>query len=169
MTNTPCPERRWWLTRAAAMACAPLVGACGRQEMAPDVGFVRMDGQSAQLADWRGRVVLVNFWATSCASCVAEMPDLVATHRQFHARGYETLAVAMSYDPPAYVVNFVERRQLPFTVTLDNTGHLAKAFGDVKVTPTSVLVDKAGRVVKRYVGPPDFPAMNRLIEQLLTA
>ena len=115
----------------------------------------------------RGKVVLVNFWATSCTTCVHEMPQIIATHEQFKARGYETLAVAMSYDPPAYVANFAESRKLPFGVAIDNTGSVAKSFGDVRLTPTSYLINKRGEIVKRYVGEPDFAALHVLVEKLL--
>jgi peroxiredoxin len=95
------------------------------------------------------------------------MPELVATHQKYHARGFDTLAVAMSYDPPSYVVNFVETRKLPFQVALDNTGAIAKAWGDVQLTPTTYLVNKRGEIVKTYVGAPNFGELHRLIEQLL--
>ncbi|MBL8332729.1 MAG: TlpA family protein disulfide reductase, partial [Rubrivivax sp.] len=80
---------------------------------------------------------------------------------------YDTLAVAMSYDPPAYVSRFAESRKLPFGVVIDNTGAIAKAYGDVSITPTTFLLDKKGAVVKRYVGQPDFAALHGLIEKLL--
>ncbi len=95
------------------------------------------------------------------------MPELIATYDKFKARGYETLAVAMSYDPPAYVVNFAESRKLPFKVAIDNTGANAKAWGEVKLTPTTYLLNKRGEIVKRYVGTPDFAELHRLIEKLL--
>jgi peroxiredoxin len=98
---------------------------------------------------------------------VHEMPKIIATHEQFKARGYETLAVAMSYDPPAYVANFAESRKLPFGVAIDNTGSVAKSFGDVRLTPTSYLINKRGEIVKRYVGEPDFAALHVLVEKLL--
>lgn len=79
------------------------------------------------------------------------------------------MAVAMSYDPPSYVVNFAQTRKLPFKVAIDNTGAVAKAWGDIKLTPTTYLVDKQGMIVKRYVGAPDFKEMNKLIEKLLAA
>ena len=112
-------------------------------------------------------MLLVNFWATSCTTCVAEMPEIVATHQKFQGQGFETLAVAMSYDPPSYVVNFSETRKLPFKVAIDNTGAVAKAWGDVKLTPTTYVVNKRGVIVKRYVGEPDFAELHRLIESLL--
>ncbi len=134
---------------------------------APETTFVLLDGSQQTTSELRGRVVLVNFWATTCTSCVAEMPKLIATHDKYHARGYETIAVAMSYDPPSYVVNFSQSRKLPFKVAFDNTGAVATAWGDVRLTPTTYLVNKRGEIVKRYVGEPDFADLHRLIEELL--
>ena len=93
---------------------------------------------------------------------------LVSTYEKFRGRGYETIAVAMSYDPPSYVVNFAQTRKLPFPVAIDNTGTVAKAWGDVNVTPTTFLVNKRGEVVKRFVGKPDFAELHLLIDQLLS-
>ena len=151
-----------------ALALAALAPACSTKQAAPDTRFVLLDGSQTSTQALRGKVFLINFWATSCISCVAEMPKLVEIHQQFHARGYETVAVAMSYDPPAYVVNFSQSRQLPFKVAIDNTGAVAKAWGDIKITPTTFLVNKRGEIVKQYVGEPDFVAMHKLIDKLLT-
>jgi peroxiredoxin len=136
-------------------------------EAAPPSTFVLLDGSKKTTDDLKGRVTLVNFWATSCVTCVAEMPRIVATHDKYKARGYDTLAVAMSYDPPSYAVNFTETRKLPFKVAIDNTGAVAKAWGDVQLTPTTYIVNKRGEIVKRYVGEPDFAELHQLIEKLL--
>ena len=77
------------------------------------------------------------------------------------------LAVAMSYDPPSYVVNYTQTRKLPFEVAIDNTGSVAKQWGDVQLTPTTFLVNKRGEIVKRYVGEPNFVELHQLIEKLL--
>jgi peroxiredoxin len=134
---------------------------------APMSAFVLLDGSTRISADFKGRVTLVNFWATSCTSCVAEMPQLVDTYNKYHGRGYDTIAVAMRYDPPSSVVNFTQTRQLPFQVAIDNTGLVAHQWGDVQLTPTSYLVDKQGQIVKRYVGAPDFTELHKLLETLL--
>ena len=134
---------------------------------APNAAYTLLDGRQSTVEQMRGKVVLVNFWATSCTTCVHEMPQIVATHEKFKARGYQTLAVAMSYDVPAYVANFVQTRKLPFDVAIDRTGAIAKSFGDVQLTPTSVLINKRGEIVKRYVGEPDFAALHELVEKLL--
>ncbi len=152
---------------ASLVGVAASLAGCSTRPAAPETTFVLLDGSKTSTSAFKGRVLLINFWATSCVSCVAEMPKLVATHQQFQARGYDTLAVAMSYDPPAYVVNFKESRQLPFKVAIDNTGAVAKAWGEVKLTPTTFLVNKRGQIVKQYVGEPDFAAMRELIDKLL--
>lgn len=134
---------------------------------APQAQYVLLDGSKIDTQALKGRVTLVNFWATSCVTCVAEMPRIVETYEKFRERGYETLAVAMQYDPPSYVVNFAETRKLPFRVAIDNTGSVARAWGDIQLTPTTFVVNKRGEIVKRYVGEPDFAELHRLIEELL--
>lgn len=134
---------------------------------APETTFVLLDGSKDSTSQLRGKVTLVNFWATSCTSCVAEMPELIATYQKYQVKGFDTVAVAMQYDPPSYVVNFAETRKLPFKVAIDNTGAVAKSWGDVQLTPTTFLLNKRGEIVKRYVGPPHFPDLHRLIETLL--
>ena len=151
---------------ATLLAGALVLSGCG-QERAPESSFVLLDGSKISTEQLKGKVMLVNFWATSCTTCVAEMPELVATYNKYRDKGYETLAVAMSYDPPAYVVNFTETRKLPFKVAIDNTGANARDWGDVKLTPTTYLVNKRGEIIKRYVGTPDFAELHRLIEKLL--
>ena len=83
------------------------------------------------------------------------------------AQGLETLAVAMQYDVPAYVMQFAQSRQLPFRVAMDHTGEIAQGFGPVQLTPTTLVIDKKGKIVKRYIGEPDFAAMHELIGKLL--
>ena len=136
---------------------------------APESTFVLLDGSKTTSASFKGKVTLVNFWATSCTTCVAEMPKIIATYDKYKTKGFDTVAVAMSYDPPAYVVNYAETRKLPFKVAIDNTGAVAKAWNEVKLTPTTYIVDKQGQIVKRYVGEPNFAELHALIEKLLAA
>jgi peroxiredoxin len=77
--------------------------------------------------------------------------------------------VALQRDPPNYVVNFTETRKLPFIVALDSGGDIAKAFGDVQLTPTTYVIGKDGKVLRRYVGEPDFIALHALLQQALAA
>mgnify|MGYP006269929855 CR=1 FL=1 len=158
-----------WIAVAAVVVAAAAGGAwwSSAPQAAPESTFVLLDGSRETTQQLKGRVTLVNFWATSCVTCVAEMPKLMATYEKYRERGYDTIAVAMSYDPPSYVVNFSQTRKLPFKVAIDNTGAVARAWGDVKLTPTTYLVGKNGQIVKRYIGEPDFGELHRLIEKLL--
>ena len=167
------PRRTALLAALGALSTLGIVGgwavlfAPRAVQTAPAVDYTLLDGSRHNTRQLRGKVVLVNFWATSCTVCVHEMPQLAATHEKYRAQGLETLAVAMSYDPPAYVVQFAEQRRLPFGIAIDNTGAIARSFADVKGTPTTFVIDRRGDIVERYVGAPDFAALHRLIEKLL--
>lgn len=139
-----------------------------RKADAPEVQFTMLSGERLATSALRGQVVLVNFWATSCVSCVAEMPKLAETQHKYGARGYTTLAVAMSYDHPNRVADFTAKQKLPFRIALDTTGDAARRFGNVSVTPTTFLIDRRGRVLKQYLGEPDWPAFHALIEKALS-
>ncbi|GAB2488597.1 MAG: TlpA disulfide reductase family protein [Comamonas sp.] len=152
---------------AAALGVGAYVYLGTGQSPAPQSTFVLLDGSSKTTADMQGKVTLVNFWATSCTTCVAEMPEIIATYNKYQSKGFDTMAVAMSYDPPSYVVNYAETRKLPFKVAIDNTGSVAKAWGDVQLTPTTYIVNKRGQIVKSYIGAPNFDELHRLIEKLL--
>lgn len=161
----------------AALLCAGVVGGGlllappAAPAAAPAVAYTLLDGQTGKLNQLKGQVVLVNFWATSCSICVAEMPALASTFETYRSRGLQTLAVAMQDDPPALVATFAEQKRLPFGVVIDNTGAIVRSFagsfGGVPGTPTTFLINKRGEIVKRYVGKPDFAALHTLLEQLL--
>jgi peroxiredoxin len=157
------------IVAVAAMAIAAGAGVAllTRQTPAPEVRFVTLTGQNFATSDLRGKVVLVNFWATSCVACVEEMPKMVEAWQKFSPRGYEMVAVAMSYDHPNLVAEFTQKRALPFKVALDADGAVARGFGDVSVTPTTFLLDRRGRIVKHYVGEPDWNEFHALVERVL--
>lgn len=136
-------------------------------EPAPDMRVKTLRGDVVELSSLRGKAVLVNFWATSCATCIEEMPDLVRLHQEWHPRGLEIVAVAMQYDPPNYVLNYAETRRLPFKVALDIDGSAAAAFGGILGTPTTYAIDPQGRIFKRYLGIPDWNELRQWLGQSL--
>ncbi len=161
-----------WVIIVAVLAGVLGAGAWlrgGGSDQAPQLAFSSLAGEASSMEQLRGKVVLVNFWATSCSGCIKEMPQLVDTHQKYASQGYQTVAVAMSYDPPEFVREYASAHKLPFFVTLDNQGSMAKAFGEIRLTPTSILIDKNGKVVKRYLGEPDFNELHAQIEKLLKA
>jgi peroxiredoxin len=169
---TATPSSKAWIKPALAAVLIAGAGAVAyfslnQRASAPEITFVSIKGEKISPESLRGKVVMVNFWATSCTTCVGEMPKMVDTYNKYKAQGLEFVAVAMSYDPPNYVVNYAETRQLPFKVALDVTGDAAKAYGNVAMTPTTFVIGKDGKILKRYLGEPDFPALHKLLEKSL--
>ncbi|MCC6531404.1 MAG: TlpA family protein disulfide reductase [Burkholderiales bacterium] len=149
------------------MAIAGLVGTrASAPAPAPAVDFTSLEGERLTLAELRGKVVLLNFWATDCALCLEEMPAMAGTYRRFQPRGMEAVFIAMPHDRPDRVLHYARSNALPFKVALDLRGELSHVFG-IRGTPTAFIIDKRGRIVERIVGAPDFARLHELIERAL--
>lgn len=145
---------RWkglWIAGSAAMLFAAFYAI--KPIAPPSLRFTTLSGKSFSLVDFRGHPLLLAFWATTCPTCVEEMPLLLRAWELYHRQGFELLAVAMPYDRPDAVLAFSEKRGLPFPVVLDIEGKAVRAFGDVSVTPTYFFIDGKGRMVKQVIGP----------------
>ncbi len=136
-------------------------------KQAPALNVTTLEGERIALQQLRGKPVLVTFWATTCPGCIKEMPHLVELYNELAPRGLEIIAMAMAYDPEKQVREMVRQKQLPYKVALDRDGAAAKAFGDVKLTPTSFLIDPSGRIVQQKLGEMDMDALhNRILGML---
>lgn len=129
--------------------------------------FVLLDGTKLSLQSLRGRPVLVSFWATTCAPCVEELPDLIRLYREWHGLGFELIAVAMPYDPPTLVQKFAQRYALPYPVALDIDGKVTSAFGGVPYVPAAYLIAPNGNVELSYTGRLDIAKTQRIIAKYL--
>lgn len=162
---------KWWVAGLALISLMVAIVILGLRvsepRLVPRVGVTTLKGEQFHLDDMKGEVVLVNFWATTCAVCIREMPRLIALFEKYRSQGYRTLAVAMPYDPPNRVVDYTTRRGLPFDVVMDIDGSVLRAFGDVPGTPTSFLVNKRGQIVRKYLGEPDFDDLERRIREAI--
>lgn len=136
---------------------------------APNVSFTDLEGVEHQLSEYQGKVVLLKFWSTDCTTCVAQMPDNIAYQNEYGPQGFEVVAVALKHDPIDYVRNFAQNRALPFTVTSDSDGKIAEAFDGVRMTPTVFLIDRKGRIIKRYLGLYDKDAFKQTVEKALNS
>lgn len=134
---------------------------------APDLTFNMLDGERVELAAYRGEPVLIQFWATDCPTCISEMPELVELYETLGPDGLRLVGVAMDYDPEERVRNLVDRKALPYPVALDDGAVIANSFENVRVTPTTVLIDGEGRVVWQRIGLLDFDRLHEEIEDLL--
>ena len=136
---------------------------------APDFTLEDMDGKSYALHDFRGKVVLVNFWATWCPPCRKEMPALEALYKKLGDESFTVLAVNQWEDPDHVFAYTGELNVFPtFPILFDPESNISEAYG-VKGLPTSFLIDKQGRLAYRAVGGRafDHPQVEQLVRTLL--
>jgi peroxiredoxin len=135
---------------------------------APHFTLSDLEGRPVRLADLRGKVVLLNFWATWCPPCRAEMPSMEGAYRAYRDRGFTILAVAGDRQGAPVVAPFMREYGLTFPTVLDVTGAVAARYR-VRTIPTTLLLDREGRIVAREVGARDWngSGARAVIETLL--
>ena len=135
----------------------------------PEIRVTSITGEAFQLYQVKNNFTIINFWATDCPGCIKEMPGLAATYNQFRGQGLEIIAVSMSYDPPNHVLNFTQKNKIPFPVVLDIDGQIAQSFENIRLTPTSILIDKNGKIIDKVIGELDFNKLNALLKKHLNS
>ncbi len=128
---------------------------------------ITVNGSQGQVIDLSQpkKPILVNFWATSCPGCIAEMPHLAQMKNNLGDR-FELVAVSMDYDPAEQVQKFIQSNPYPFIFVRDEDGQIAKAFGDVLLTPTSFLIAPNGNIVYKQIGEVQFDLVTERIKQM---
>ena len=132
-----------------------------------NLNLITISGEKITSQQLLGKITLINFWATDCPGCINEMPGLIETYNQYKDQGFEVIAVAMYYDPPSRVISFTKNNNLPFPVVLDTNKEIISKFNNVKLTPTSIILDKNGYVINTIIGEIDFNEFNKKLINLL--
>ena len=138
-----------------------------QKKLVPQNDMLTISGETISTKDLKGSVYLVNFWATDCPGCIEEMPGLIDTFNKYKNKNFTVIAVSMFYDPPSRVLSYTEKNKLPFPVTLDLDKNIMNSFDDIKLTPTSVLINKKGQVVNTIIGVLDFKDLHEKIDLML--
>ena len=157
-----------WLTLSVGLA-APVSSQLPLQPgaAAPDFTLKQLAGGDASLSDFRGRPVLVNFWATWCKPCRAEMPEIISAYQAHRDAGLEVLAVNLTdQESMKDVRKFTAEVGLPFTVLLDQKGAVRERYGLIAV-PTSIFIDSAGAIRTINSGPINSSALDRGLREIL--
>ncbi len=138
-----------------------------KKPQAPDVTFNTIDGKQISMASLKDKVVIVNFWATDCPGCIAEMPELIKTYNTYKTKGLEVIAVAMPHDELSQIKNYSQSQHLPFPVTYDESAEMTERFGQVRLTPTAFIYNKQGALLQRTMGELDFVGLQQLLNKEL--
>jgi len=142
-----------------------LRGPLGAQEVAPNFALRSLEGKYLSLISLRGRVVVLNFWASWCPACKRELPLLAALQRELGPRGLSILGITTE-SRRALRRFFRARGRLPYPVLLDRDSRVHRLYG-VFAIPTTVVLDKDGLIRKRFLGEFDPPELRRSIRRLL--
>ena len=139
-------------------------------DWAPEFRLQALDGRTVSLADFRGKVVMVHFWATWCPPCVEEMPMLEQLYRSLRAADFEILAVSVDEGGARAVAEFMQRNGLNLQVLLDTRRSVAGLYGTFKF-PETYVVDRQGVVTYKAIGPRDWtdPATMNAIRALIAS
>jgi peroxiredoxin len=132
---------------------------------APDFTLTTLDGETVTLSALRGRPVLINFWATWCPPCRAELPAIQSAYDRYADQGLVVLAVDMA-EPPQTVAAFAEEFGLRFPIPLDRDGQVAAQYR-VRAIPTSFFVDREGVIRSVFIGPMNGPLIDNRLAQIL--
>ncbi len=170
MTPTRTPPSR--LRRALLLVVAAAALAGTQPLLAADVGQapklkgVQLSGEVVNLADLRGKVVMVNFWATWCGVCAAEMPGWQKFYEAYKAKGFELVAVSID-DEEAPIRRRVTEKKFTFPVVWRFDDHTDDDFGDVVATPTLYLLDRTGKVALATRGRISEATLRQAVDRLL--
>ena len=144
----------------------PGLQGCNSDPGYPDVSLARFqlfNGKQVSMSELAGSPVIVTFWATTCAACIREIPDVIKLHNNYSSQGLKIIGVAMPYDRPDHVIEFVSSRKLPYFISLDIKAEIVRTFGNIRITPNNFLINPDGRIYDHQVGILD---MNKTVKWL---
>lgn len=133
----------------------------------PNIAVTTVSGKKIVLNQLQGKPTLISFWSTDCTGCIKEIPDLKALHQEFASQGLTVLAIAMSYDKIEHIHAMIKAKNLPYSIAYDASAEAAKAFGNVRLTPTNFLIRPDGSIAMQKVGAFDMLDTRKKIKLML--
>lgn len=139
----------------------------GQAADAPAFALKDLGGRVTRLSDYRGKVVLINFWATWCPPCLAEMPELIKWQKEFEGGGLQIIGVTYPPEDPGRVRSLVKRLKVNYPILL-GTEKVAALYDVAEALPVTVIIDREGKVRDRIIGIIDPEEFEQKIKPLLT-
>lgn len=134
--------------------------------MAPVWQLNTLDGKRVKLSDFKGKVVILNFWATWCAPCRAEIPGFVALEKNYGYKGLAVIGVSVDEQGPDVVKEFMKQFQMTYPVVIGDQ-KIVEAYGGIAGIPTTFVIDREGRIVGKHIGYQDREIFEKEIQSLL--
>ncbi|MGI8891469.1 MAG: TlpA disulfide reductase family protein [Chthoniobacterales bacterium] len=154
------------LAMAGYFLPAPAALAAEKVSVAPAWKLQNLEGKTVQLSDFKGKVVVLNFWATWCPPCRAEIPDLVALQKRYAARGLVVVGISLDEGGPAKVASFVKKMGINYQVVMGNQ-EIAQAYDGIEVVPTTFIIDRKGNVASALQGATNVEGFEAQIKPVL--
>jgi peroxiredoxin len=145
------------------MAAAPAIA----QKKAPDFSFKTQYGKDFQLSRMKGKVVLINFWATWCGPCRAEIPGFLQVYERYKDKGLEIVGISLDENGWEVVTPFIKRFNITYPIVIDARGVVAQQYGRIDAIPTSFFIDRKGNIVDQHVGYLSKEELEKKIKSLL--
>jgi peroxiredoxin len=124
------------------------------RKAAPDFALTNLSGQTVRLSDFKGKIVLLDFWATWCPPCRMEIPNFVQLQKQYADRGFTVLGIALDDEGAAVVKPLAQKLGVNYPLVIGNT-QVAEAYGGIQALPTTFLIGRDGAILKTFVGARD--------------
>jgi thiol-disulfide isomerase/thioredoxin len=163
--------RRACLIGLLLITCLKMASAFAQEASSariPAPGWKRTDlnGRSVSFSDFRGKVVILDFWATWCVSCRVEIPHFVELQKQYGAKGLAVIGVSLDEQGLDVVKKFVKRLAVNYPIVIGNE-KVAEAYGGIDAIPTTFVIDRQGRIVGRHIGYNDKATFEKEVQSLL--
>lgn len=132
----------------------------------PDITLEALDGPPVALNSLLGKPSLVVFWASTCSTCISELPNLIKLYDEYSPRGMQIVGIVIYYNDPIEASAMVQNKGIPYRILLDRNKKATYAFGGVHLTPSSFLISPEGKILYRQTGETDFVKIREILQNI---
>ncbi|MCX5687954.1 MAG: redoxin domain-containing protein [Candidatus Omnitrophica bacterium] len=135
-------------------------------KLAPEFSLKDINGAEKKLSDFKGKVVIIDFWATWCPPCRNEIPHFVSLYNQYKGQGLEIIGVALDQNPGGVLPGFIKDNSINYIILVGNN-KVSDLYGGISAIPTTFIIDRNGNIIKKYIGYNEREVFESQIKELL--